>query len=63
MLLSGVSANNGDNATSAVHNFNQLNELLVNSQNSVNLTDDYEFQANDSDLSIDRSTQTMEMVI
>ena len=35
LLLSGVSANNGDNATSSVHNFNQLNELLVNSQNSV----------------------------
>ena len=57
MLLSGVSANNGDNATSSVHNFNQLNDLIENSQEPVNLTDDYEFQANDSDLSIGRSTQ------
>lgn len=56
LLLSSVSASDNDNLTS-MQNFNHLNDLIANSQGSVNLTDDYEFQANDSNLSIDRSTQ------
>ena len=58
LLLSSVAATDSDNETSdVIHNFNQLNKLIENSQESVNLTNNYEFQVNDSNLTIGRSTQ------
>ena len=56
LLLNGVSAADSDNVTS-MNNFNQLNDLIENSKEPVNLTNDYGFRANDSNLSMARSTQ------